>query len=388
MVAVVVVGVATSCNSGQGPAHEQEPVIVIASDLPLSGPDDAFVTPLRAAIDLAITDSGTIHGYPLAYEPLDDALAGRFNPFKGEQDAKTVVRDTRILGLVGPYNSGVAQFEIPITSAANLVMISPSNTLDCLTAASPCAPRAALPNNYFRIAATDSAQARAGASFAVGKLNQKRFAVLADSTDIGVLLAKAFDSSVTTAGGMVVYQQTYSELGNDFRPELREARAAGAESLFVAGIYDSACKIRAQMAGIFPAEAYLISGDRITDTACLSAAGASGNDHLLATVSSSQPSNTNKVFKEFLAHGIRPVTYSFEAYDSAQILIDAISRAIGLSGGGIPSRLQVLNAVAATRDFVGSSGTFTFLPSGDPVQPSVSLYRVENGAWTFWQNAT
>lgn len=58
------------------------------------------------------------------------------------------------------------------------------------------------------------------------------------------------------------------------------------------------------------------------------------------------------------------------------------------NGGKVPSRQEVLNAIASARDFVGASGTFTFLPSGDPTQPALSVYRVQNGHWTFWQNAT
>jgi ABC-type branched-subunit amino acid transport system substrate-binding protein len=47
----------------------------------------------------------------------------------------------------------------------------------------------------------------------------------------------------------------------------------------------------------------------------------------------------------------------------------------------------VLDAVATTHDFVGTTGTFTFQPNGDAVNPAVSVYRFQNGAWTFWQNA-
>jgi branched-chain amino acid transport system substrate-binding protein len=105
-------------------------------------------------------------------------------------------------------------------------------------------------------------------------------------------------------------------------------------------------------------------------------------------VSSSQPASDSKVFQEFRARGIRPTTYVFVAYDCAEIIISAIERAMQANGGKVPSRQQVLNAVASTRDFAGASGTFTFLPSGDPIQPSVSVYRVQTGSWTFWQSAS
>jgi branched-chain amino acid transport system substrate-binding protein len=132
----------------------------------------------------------------------------------------------------------------------------------------------------------------------------------------------------------------------------------------------------------------MIAGDNITDTTCASDAGQGANDYLLAMVSSSQPTPTSKVFQEFRAHGIPPTTYVFGAYDCAEIIIDAISRAIQANGGKLPTRLEVLDAVAATHDFVATTGTFTFQPNGDAVNPAVSVYRVVNGAWAFWQNAT
>jgi hypothetical protein len=42
--------------------------------------------------------------------------------------------------------------------------------------------------------------------------------------------------------------------------------------------------------------------------------------------------------------------------------------------------------VAATKDFKGLTGTFTFDANGDAIEPAVSFYYVHDGKWTFWQN--
>jgi branched-chain amino acid transport system substrate-binding protein len=73
--------------------------------------------------------------------------------------------------------------------------------------------------------------------------------------------------------------------------------------------------------------------------------------------------------------------------DCAQILIDAIDRAIAGNGGKVPTREQVLRAVAATKDFKGLTGTFSFDANEDAIKPAVSFYNVQGGSWTFWQNA-
>ena len=379
-------GLVATCAPAALTGQDQRPVIVIGSDLPLTGPLSPTVIPLRDAIELAIADRGSIQGFALRYESLDDALVGQYNPLKGEQNVKIFASDARVLGIVGPYNSLVAQFEIPVANDAGLTMISPSNTLDCLTAPNPCTSRPLTQiNSYFRLAGTDAWQARAAALFAVRKLHLHRIAVLNDGTPFGTGATETFSSVVRASGGSVVFGRTYAQVA-DYRLLLREAAASGAESVFDADLFESPCRIRAQMSGIFPASAYLIAMDRVTDPGCISIVGTS-DDHFLAMVSSCQPPPSSKIFKEFQAHRIPPVTYSFGAYDSATILIEAIARAMQSSGGALPSRRAVRDAVAETHGFSGACGNFTLQPNGDPTQPSVSAYRIDNGAWTFWQNA-
>lgn len=388
--AVILATLAASCTPDLPPTGDQGPSIAIASDLPLSADNNQDVMPMRAAIDLAINDHGSIHGFKVVQQPFDDALAGSWHGIKGEENVRMMVSRPQIVAMIGPYTSAVAQYEIPVANEASLVMISPSNTFVCLTSpAAPCAARPSSVNNYFRIAASDTAVASATASFAIRQLHLTRFAVLSDGLYYGKTLADSFAASLTASGGAAVFRATFSNNAQDYTQLLREARAAGAEAVFVGGTgRNGACRVRAGMSGVFPADAYMLAGDFITDKACVSEAGGGANDHLLAMVSASQPAPSSKVFQEFRAHGIQPTTYSFASYDCAQIILDAIGRAIQASGGKLPSRRQVLDAVASTHDFVGVTGTFTFKPNGDAVNPAVSAYRIQNGKWSFWQSAS
>jgi branched-chain amino acid transport system substrate-binding protein len=195
-------------------------------------------------------------------------------------------------------------------------------------------------------------------------------------------------AATLTANGGSAYRDTYSQNQNDYRPLLRQAQAAGAEAVFVAGgTFQGSCKVRAGMADIFPPDAYMLSSDYVVDTTCAPDAGAGANDHFLAVVSDSQPAPTSKLYRQFQARGIPPRTYVFSAYDCAKIVIDAIDRAIQANGGKLPTRREVLDAVAKTKDFVGASGTFTFQANGDAVNPAVSIYRLDKGHWAFWQGA-
>jgi len=65
------------------------------------------------------------------------------------------------------------------------------------------------------------------------------------------------------------------------------------------------------------------------------------------------------------------------------MLIDAIQRAVDANHGGIPTRQQVLEALAQTRTFVGATGTYTFNAGGDATTPLMTLYKVVDGKWVY-----
>ena len=69
--------------------------------------------------------------------------------------------------------------------------------------------------------------------------------------------------------------------------------------------------------------------------------------------------------------------YTVEAYDAANILIDAVQRA------GTPDRAAILQQVAATKAFAGASGSITFSPTGERLNPAIDCYVVEQGALKF-----
>jgi len=61
----------------------------------------------------------------------------------------------------------------------------------------------------------------------------------------------------------------------------------------------------------------------------------------------------------------------------------AALRRAAAGAGGLPTRKQVVQAVAATKNYRGTTGAFSFTAAGDAVQPTLAVWKTSNGAWVF-----
>lgn len=75
--------------------------------------------------------------------------------------------------------------------------------------------------------------------------------------------------------------------------------------------------------------------------------------------------------------------YSANAYAAAQVAIAAIARAIAENGNKMPTRAQVLAAVAKTRGLSTPIGKIGFDANGDVTEPVLSLYAIKDGKSVF-----
>lgn len=390
-------------SSGGGSSSKGE--IDIASDLPTSGADASSGLPTQYGAQFAVTQKGTVEGFTLKFVPFDDAVNGKHDPTKGAQNVQQMISNTKILGMVGPFNSGVAAAEIPVANQAPLAMISPSNTNECLTLAfdycqkyagyTAAALRPTGKNNYFRIAANDTHQGPAMADFAYDTLGIKVVAVWDDQEPFGLGVANNFATEFQKKGGTVVARQGFDTSSKpDFHSWLNRAKAAGATAIYAGATSASyGCIPRAQSQGIFGADTYYLGPDGIGDGQCITDAGTTmGNDHMYASQgvadANSNPTAASTIAAYKAAHPNASDTaaYTFAGYDCAAILIDAIGRAIKANNGNMPTRQQVIDAMAQTSNFPGLTGTYTLNSQGDPTTPALQIQQYKGGAWTTIKN--
>jgi branched-chain amino acid transport system substrate-binding protein len=395
---------AFACGGTGGETTKGE--IDIGVDLPISGAEGSQGLPTLNGVKYAVQVKGTVSGFKLAVDSKDDSVNGTHDAQKGAQNVRDLIANSKVLGMIGPFNSSVARAQLPITNQANLTMISPANTNQCLTKSvyiptTLGAPKdvsckdAGLPapadlrpngkNNYFRVATTDDLQGPAVADYLFDSLKMTNVAVLSDNEVYGKGIADTFAARFVKKGGKVVGRQDFDAKNtNDFKPFLQKFKSAGAQAVFFGGVTaNKGCVIRSQMAGIFDAgtKTPYLGGDGIAqDPTCIKDAG-SNNQGIYGAVATVDPSKVptaaaaisgfQKAFPNKSDYG----SYTIAAYDATNILIAAIDRAIKANNGNMPTRDAVRAEVAKTSNYQGATGITTFDANGDTSAKIVSIYQ-------------
>jgi branched-chain amino acid transport system substrate-binding protein len=385
-------------QTGGGGGQTVKGTITIGIDLPVSGEDASDGLPTQKGAQLAVSKAGKVCGasshsnvcFTLKADPLDDAVNGVHDPAQGAKNVQQFVADSSVLGMVGPFNSSVARAEIPIANSASLVMVSPANTNECLTqepADGHCAGQAAKlrpsgTNNYFRVCTTDLIQGPAGADFAYKKLGKRKVYIVNDQQTYGLGIAQNFAKQFQSDGGTVLD----SNLGgfdpssatiSDFKAKMNQAASQGADVVYFGGT--TATKgglVRKAMQGIL--DVPYVAGDGISGDQFLkdAAPNAANSYFTVAGPYAQKLSTAQKFLADYkAAYGEDAGAYSAQAYDSAGVIIAAISRAIDDAGGNMPTRQQVVSEMAKTQNYHGVIGTFNLNSQGDTSLKIITIYK-------------
>ena len=158
-----------TCSAIQNPDGN----LLVASDLPLQGSGRSQTIQMTKAIAFEFNAAGWKAGnYTVAYQSCDDstAQAGKWDSGTCQTNASNYASDASVVGVIGTFNSGCAEIEIPINNRAPngpLAMVSPANTYVGLTHAGPGTaagePGKYYPTghrNYARVVAADDFQVR------------------------------------------------------------------------------------------------------------------------------------------------------------------------------------------------------------------------------------
>lgn len=319
--------------------------------------------------------TSTDNGIRLAIEELNAAggLNGRRIELitydtKGASDeaGKAVTRlitSDRVTAVLGEVASGLSLAGGAVAQQYGVPMISPSSTNPSVTRDRPF---------VFRVCFIDPFQGSVVAKFARETLQVSRVAILFDQTaPYSKGLRDEFKAAFERMGGTIVADQAYSGGDQDFSAQLSTIRTASPEAIFVPGYYTEVGNIalQARRMGI-GREIPLLGGDGWDSEQLATIAGDTIEGSFYANhYASDDTSPTIQGFVERYRKrfGTTPDGLAALGYDAMMVLFDAMKRSPSLEGA--PLR----DAIAATRDFKGVTGSITLNQDRDAVKPAVMV---------------
>ena len=330
-----------------GSCAKQSDTIKIGEYASLTGKEAGFGQTSHHGVVLAIEEINTAGGVlgkklELAYED------NQTKPGESATAVKKLISREKVIALIGEVSSGRSLEAAPIAQAAKIPMIAPAATN----------PKVTETGDYiFRVCFIDPFQGTVMAKFALTDLKARRVAILSSvSNAYSVGLAKFFTETFTQGGGTVALDQKYSEGDKDFRAQLTAVKAAGVEAVFVPGYYTESALIVRQARDLGIAVPFF-GGDGWEDEQLLKIGGDALNGCFYSTHFS--PENTDAAVGKFVTaykgrwKGEVPGAFSALGYDAVYVLADAIKRA------GTTDGPKLRDALAATKNFAGASGTTT-----------------------------
>lgn len=375
-----------AASGAAGAALAPGSTVTIGVELPMSGGEAANGVPTSDGVKLAVDQANAKSGNKYKYQVtiLDDAVNGKHDPAQGAKNIQQFTADKNVMGVVGPFNSNVAQAEIPLTNEAGLVQISPANTNPDLTKTDKAKDlRKSHPNDiaYFRVCTTDDYQGPAGADYSFKTLNKKAAFIIDDNETYGKGIADEFEKRFTADGGKVLGHEHLSANQQDFKALLTKAKATNPDMIYFGGVTTTGGGLlRKQMTDVGMQQITYAGGDGIQEDEFLKEAGAAANGSwatVAAPIADKLPEAADFI-KAYNAKYTAPAdkigAYSASGYDAASIIIQAVEKAGA-------DRAKVRAYVAGLKDFKGALGTYGFDQFGDTTSKIISMWNVDNGKW-------
>ncbi len=281
---------------------------------------------------------------------------------------KFVTQD-QVHGIIGEVASSRSIAAAPIAQNAKIPMLTPSSTNPEVTKKG---------DFIFRSCFIDPVQGAAIAQFAAKSLGAKTAAIMVDrKNDYSTGLEKVIGETFTKLGGKIVATQSYQEGDQDFNAQLTSLKGSNPEVLFVPGYYNDVGLIakQARDKGI---TVPLIGGDGWDSEQLYKIGGTALNGSYFTNHYS--PYDTDPKVQKFVndykaKYGSIPDALAATAYDAARIMFDAVKRSKSLAGP------DIRDALAATKDFPGVTGTVTFNQNRDAVKPIVMIEIKDGGTY-------
>jgi branched-chain amino acid transport system substrate-binding protein len=353
--------------------------IRIATSLVISGPNMELGLDSQHGVEVAVEMYGDVLGHSVEIQFEDDMCSAE----GGQTSAQKIVSDPSIIAVIGTSCSGAGVPASKIVSDAGYVMISPSNTSPALTD-----PDVSWNPGYLRTAHNDEVQGAAMAEFALDELGVTTAAAIHDGDPYTEGLARVFADSFVEMGGELVAFEAVGKGDTDMGPVLSAVAEAGPPEFIYYPIFIAEGAAITTQAGDIPGlEDTILSGaDGIQSPSFLEASGEAAEGMY---VSGPDLGFTSALYDDFLSryrsnYGTDPTApFHAHAVDATYMVFEAIKQvAVQDADGTIHIGRQALrDALYATTNFQGITGSLTCNEYGDCADPKIAVSQVMDAAF-------
>ncbi|HEX7140199.1 MAG TPA: branched-chain amino acid ABC transporter substrate-binding protein [Vicinamibacterales bacterium] len=399
-VSLAMVGIAGSATKGATPLPASScsplqykgsgsPDFIVASDLPLQGSSRAQTIEVTKAEAFELQSNNWMAGkYHIGYQSCDDstASAGTWDAAKCAANAGVYARNKSVLGVLGTFNSGCAEIEVPIANRAALQYVSPANTYIGLThrPAKPGEPQKYYPTGkrtYARVVAADDYQGAADV-LQLKALGVKSVYILNDNQAYGFGVASAVKNVANGAknlGVKVLGFEAWDPKASSYSDLATKIKASGAQAVFLGGLEceNGGKLIKDLRAGLGPKVVIEAPDGFSSFTSTIKDAGSASNG-MFISIAGEPYANLNAAGKAFdvkfgKSIGLAPSKVNpYSNYGATAMLV--MLHAIASSHG---TRAGVSNGVYH-RTFPNTPiGTFQLNQNGDTNAGVISFYVVK-----------
>jgi branched-chain amino acid transport system substrate-binding protein len=332
----------------------------------LTGSEATFGQSTHNAIMLAVDEinaGGGVNGRKIRVQTEDDQS-------KAEEAANAVTKlisQDNVIAVLGEVASSNSLAAAPICQANKVPMITPSSTNPSVTQKG---------DYIFRMCFLDDYQGQSMARYLYNTVGIRKVAVLIDSkSDYSTGLAKFFSDAFVAAGGNVVETRSYAKGDSDFKSQLTAIKTKNPDLIYVPGYYNDIGQIAIQARDL-GMQMPLAGGDgwespKLIEIGGKALEGCFYSNHYF-------PGDANPVVRDFVEkykqrYSATPDALAALAYDAARVLADAMKRAGKTDGPALR------DAIAATKGFVGVTGTINLGPDRNPEGKTLVIVEVKNG---------
>jgi ABC-type branched-subunit amino acid transport system substrate-binding protein len=286
---------------------------------------------------------------------------------KGEDDeavrlAEELVRDEKVVGVIGPLWYSEAQRVMPVLETAGVTAISPYLSHTILSERGW--------KTFHRTIGSDADQAEAGARYLLNTMKARRVFVVADIDEYATKVGDGMRLRLNTA---FVGRAGIDGSEGTFGLTVQEILKSTADAIYFAGYYRSGAILVKELRAAKP-DIKILGWNRLYTDLFPKGAGTAAAEGVVITCPCLPPDEAKNNFvsdykERFQDTGI----YAPESFDAANALLSAL-------GAGKSSRADVLAHVNAY-EAQGVSGPIKFTAAGDldPTNPTIWAYQIKSG---------